>query len=82
MYLHYDRISKMFTLDKGEEGALFLGPWDSTMITLKRIYKLTDSQVREAMLQAVFNMGSPVDLAIIKKIASDESRFFKRNVAA
>lgn len=80
MYLYYDRVSKMFTLDANDDGVVFLGPITHALVML-RSYGLTDSQAREATLQAVFNMGAAVDLATIRRISSKESRFFKRNVA-
>lgn len=80
MYLYYDRVSKMFTLDAGDDGVVFLGPITNALVML-RSYGLTDSQAREAVLQAFMNMGAAVDLATIRKIASKESRFFRRNVA-
>jgi len=80
MYLYYDRVSKMFTLDAGDTGVVFLGPITHALVLL-RSYGLTDSQAREAALQAVFNMGAAVDLVIVRRIASKESRFFKRNAA-
>jgi pyruvate carboxylase len=81
MYLYYDRVSKMFTLDLGEEGVEFLGPMTNALVTLKNKFFLTDSQAREAALQAVFNMGDSVDISTIKKIASTESKFYRKNVA-
>lgn len=80
MNLYYDRVSKMLTLDAGEDGVIFLGPITQSLVSL-RSYGLTDSQAREAVLQAVFNMGDAVNLDIIKKIASKESNFFRRAVA-
>jgi len=80
MFLYYDRVSKMFTLDRGDEGVVFLGPITNTMVNLKRQYGLTDSQAREAVLQAVFNMGDSVNIDTVKKIASEQSKFFIRNV--
>ena len=79
MYLYYDRVSKMFTLDLGDEGVQFLGPITNALVTLKK-YDLTDSQAREAVLQAVMNMGDSVDLGTIRKIAS-ESKYYRKNVA-
>jgi hypothetical protein len=69
----------MVTLDLGDEGIAFLGPITNALVNLKK-YGLTDSQAREAVLQAVFNMGDSVDLSTIRKIAN-ESRFFTRSVA-
>lgn len=80
MYLYYDRISKMYSLDAGDDGVVFLGPITQTLLSLKS-YGLTDSQAREATLQAMFNMGTAVDLLTIRKIASKESKFFRRNIA-
>jgi len=80
MYLYYDRVSKMFTLDAGDDNIVFLGPMTHALVLL-RSYGLTESQAREAALQAMFNMGAAVDLAIIQRIAGNESRFFRRNVA-
>lgn len=79
MFLYYDRMANMVTLDLGDEGVVFLGPITNALINLKS-YGFTDSQAREAVLQAVFNMGDSVDLGIIRKIAN-ESRFFKRAIA-
>jgi hypothetical protein len=83
MYLYYDRISKMFTLDTCEEEdqVVFLGPITNALVNLKSDkYGFTYSQAREAVLQAVFNMGDAVHLDVIKKIASKESAFFQKNV--
>jgi hypothetical protein len=80
MHLYYDRVSKMFTLDAGDEGVMFLGPITNALVMLHS-YGLTESQAREAVLQAVFNMGAAVDLATIRRIACKESKFFRRNVA-
>ena len=82
MRLYYDRVSKMFTLDLGDnEGVAFLGPITNTLVSLKK-YGLTDSQAREATLQAVFNMGDSVDLEIIKKIATEKSQYYHINDTA
>lgn len=80
MFLYYDRVSKVFTLDRVDEGAVFLGPITNALVMLKRQYGLTDSQAREAVLQAVFNMGDSVNIDTVKKIASEQSKFFIRNV--
>jgi hypothetical protein len=79
MYLYYDRLSNMVTLDLGDEGVVFLGPLTNALVNLRN-YGFTDSQAREAILQAVFNMGDAVDLMTIRKIAN-ESRFYQRSVA-
>jgi len=85
MFLYYDRVSKMFTLNccdgEDEKGVTFLGPITNALVMLKNTYKLSDSQAREAVLQAFFNGGDSVDISTIKKIASDESEFFKKNAA-
>jgi hypothetical protein len=82
MFLYYDRVAKVFTLDLGpDEDPVFLGPITNALVFLRRKYKLTDSQAREATLQAIFNMGDAVDIETIKKIASSESKFFQRNDA-
>lgn len=67
MKLYYDRLSRMFSLDMVDSVA-FLGGMTHALLKLKE-FGLTDSQAREATLQAVFNMGDAVDLEIIKKIA-------------
>jgi hypothetical protein len=77
--LYYDRVSKMFTLDQGDDGVTFLGPMTHAIVTLRSQHGFTDSQAREAVLQAVFNMGDSVDMCTIKKMASKESKFYKRN---
>ena len=83
MFLYYDRVSKVFTLDKGEnESPEFLGPITNALLFLRRKYGLTESQAREATLQAVFNMGDAVNLETIKKIACVESAFFQKNAQA
>jgi hypothetical protein len=77
MFLYYDRLSQMFTLDMGDDGYVFLGPIYQAMVDLKH-RGFTDSQAREAVLQAIFNMGDAVHLNNIKKIANNESRYFSR----
>ena len=67
MYLYYDRISKMFSL-QAEEEVLFLGPITHAQLKLKE-YGCTASQAREAVLRAVFNMGDAVDLDNVKRMA-------------
>lgn len=67
MKLYYDRLSRMFSLDMLDSVA-FLGGITHALLKLKE-FGLTDSQAREATLQAVFNMGGPVDIDMIKKIA-------------
>ena len=67
MYLYYDRISKMFSL-QAEEEVLFLGPITHAQLRLKE-YGCTASQAREAVLRAVFNMGDAVDLDNVKRMA-------------
>lgn len=83
MHLYYDRVSKMFTLhdeEDEENPVVFLGPITNALVNLKHNYDFSDSQAREAVLQAVFNMGDSVDLETIKKIATNEpSRFFHKN---
>ena len=70
MYLLYDRISKMFTLEDHESGEVeFLGPITHSQSKLRVEHGLTPSQAREAVLQAVFNMGAPVDLDFVKRFA-------------
>lgn len=81
MDLYYDRVSKQFTLDAGDDGVTFLGPITNAVVLLRSSYGLTESQAREAVLQAVFNMGAAVDLRIVKKIAGEESTYFWRNLA-
>lgn len=83
MHLYYDRVSKMFTLDTGDEESpvVFLGPITNALVNLRKKFKLTDSQAREAVLQAVFNMGDSVDLDTIKKIANEQSAFYRANTA-
>jgi hypothetical protein len=74
MYLYYDRISKTFTLET-EESVEFLGPMTHALVKLRE-KGLTCSQAREAALQAVFNMGAPVNLDWIRKVATTDSAFF------
>lgn len=75
MFLYYDRLSNMCTLVAGGE-VDFLGPPKHALLLLQN-HGLTDSQAREAVLQAVFNMGDAVDLSTIRKIAKDQK--FSRN---
>ena len=79
MFLYYDRVSKMFTLDKDDDGVVFLGPITNALINLKN-EGFTDSQAREAVLQAVFNMGDAVHLDDIKKIACKTSKYYEKRV--
>lgn len=67
MYLYYDRISKMFSL-QAEDEVIFLGPITHAQLKLKE-YGCTASQAREAVLRAVFNMGDAVDLDNVKRMA-------------
>jgi hypothetical protein len=76
MNLYYDRVSAMFSLDTGED-VIFLGPTTHAMLALKRKLNLTDSQARQAVIQAVFNMGDAVNLDIVKKMASESPLFYK-----
>ena len=73
MYLYYDRISKTFTLET-PDAVEFLGPMAHAQAKLRQ-RGLTCSQAREAALQAVFNMGAPVNIDWVRKVAS-ESAFF------
>jgi hypothetical protein len=72
-YLYYDRVSKMFTLAADGEVA-FLGPTTQSLLRLQS-FGFTPSQAREAVLQAVFNMGDAVDLDFISRFACS----FKKN---
>ena len=69
MQLYYDRVSKMYTLDTGED-VEFLGPITQAMLKLKSIADCTMSQAREAVLRAFFNGGDAVSLENVKKMAS------------
>lgn len=79
MNLYYDRVSKMYSLDCEDGSVEFLGPATHAMVVLKSKYDLTDSQAREAVLQAVFNMGDAVNISTIKKIAGNESVYYAVN---
>lgn len=68
MFLYYDRISKMFSL-QAEDEVIFLGPITHAQLKLKE-YGCTASQAREAVLRAVFNMGDGVDLDNVKRMAA------------
>ena len=68
MQLYYDRLSKMYSLDTGED-VEFLGPITHAMIRLKDLASITMSQAREAVLRAFFNMGEAVCLENVKKMA-------------
>lgn len=78
MFLYYDRVSKMFTLDKGED-VVFLGPITNALVNLKS-EGFSDSQAREAVLQAVFNMGDSVNMDDIKKIACTTSKYYEKHM--
>lgn len=70
MYLLYDRVSEMVTLENPVAGEVeFLGPLTNAQSKLKVEHGLTPSQAREAVLQAFFNMGAPVDLDFVKRFA-------------
>lgn len=68
MYLYYDRLSKMFSL-QAEDEVIFLGPITHAQLKLKE-YGCTTSQAREAVLRAMFNMGDAVDLDNVKRMAT------------
>jgi len=80
MQLYYDRFSRMYSLDLGDGSVEFLGPLGHAMVVLRSKYNLTDSQAREATLQALFNLGDAVNIETIKKIAINESEYFTSNV--
>jgi len=69
MQLYFDKISGTFTLKTENGEPEFLGPWDYANLVLKSKYKLTDSQSREAMLQAFFGSGLAVSISNVKKLA-------------
>lgn len=73
MYLYYDRIYKSFTLET-DEAVEYLGPMTHALVKLRE-KGLTNSQAQEATLQAVFNMGSPVNLDWIRKVAAECSYY-------
>jgi len=73
MYVYFDRIHQVFTLETDDEVEL-LGPMTHAQVKLRQ-KGLTCSQAREALLQAVFNMGCPVDLDAIRKVASEGAYF-------
>ncbi len=77
MYLSYDRISKMFTLET-EETVEFLGPITHTQAKLRQ-YGFSAAQAREAVLQAIFNTGAQVDLEHVRRFATNSSRYFADN---
>jgi hypothetical protein len=68
MYLYYDRVSKIYSLDTGED-AVFLGPITHALLVLQREYNLTQSQANEAVLRAFGNGGAPVDIDNVKRMA-------------
>ena len=76
MNLYYDRLSRMYSLDLADGSVEFLGPLAHAMNLLRSKYNLTDSQAREAVLQAAFNLGDAVNIDTIKKIATNTSRYF------
>ena len=76
MYLYWDRIGQTMTLNT-EDQVIFLGPPKHAQVRLEKEYGLTNSQAREAILQAMMNMGAEVDIDGIKKIASGDSRFYR-----
>jgi hypothetical protein len=79
MYLSYDRINKVFTLETEDE-VEFLGPITHAQAKLRN-YGFSASQAREAVLQAIFNMGAQVDLDAVRRVAN-ASPYFSERVAA
>jgi hypothetical protein len=77
MYLSYDRVAKVFTLETEDE-VEFLGPFTHAQAKLRH-YGFSASQAREAVLQAIFNTGAPVDLDAVRRVAK-ASAFFSENV--
>jgi hypothetical protein len=69
MYLYYDRVSKMYTLDDGDD-VVFLGPITHSLQVLQHKYELTESQATEAVLRAFGNLGAAVDIDNVKRMAS------------
>lgn len=67
MYLYFDRMSGMCTLQTEEE-TIFLGPITHSLLKLQE-YGFTAAQAREAVLQAVFNQGTSVDMDNISRMA-------------
>lgn len=74
MYLYYDRVSKMCTLNTGDE-VLFVGPVTHSVQKLRE-FDLTLAQARAAVLTAVFNMGDAVDILTIKKMTAKMLEFY------
>jgi hypothetical protein len=69
MKLFYDRLVKMFTLLQ-DEVVIFLGPMTHSLLRLEHEFGLTNSQAREAVLRAMFNMGDSVCIDNVKRMAS------------
>ena len=67
MYLYYDRMAKMYTLETDDD-VEFLGPMAQTMLILKKKYDMTFDQARGAAVTAYSNAGAPVDIEFMKKI--------------
>ena len=67
MFLYYDRVAKMFTLDL-EEDVVFLGPFTQALLDLKKNYDLTEPQARAAVLQAYSSAGDGVSLDLIRRM--------------
>jgi hypothetical protein len=78
MYLSYDRINKVFTLET-DEAVEFLGPITHAQAKLRN-YGFSASQAREAVLQAVFNGGAQVNIREVRRVAN-ESSYFRENFA-
>jgi hypothetical protein len=69
MQLYFDKISGTFTLKCEDGQPEFLGPWDYANAVLMSKYKLTESESREAMLNAFFGSGLAVSIEETKKTA-------------
>lgn len=77
MLLSYDKTVKVFTLET-DDAVEFLGPITHAQAKLRH-YGFSASQAREAVLQAVFNMGAPVNLEAVRRVAG-KSAYFSENV--
>jgi len=66
MYVYYDRLSDMISLQTDEE-VIFLGGLTHSQLKLRE-YGLTIAQSRAAVLRAFFNGGDAVDLDNIKRM--------------
>jgi len=69
MFLYYDSISGLYSLQIPGQKTELLGPYVHTTLVL-RDYGLTAKQAREAAMRAMMNRGDGIDVEAVKRMAA------------